>query len=416
MLKVPEIPLVTTCNTCKMVFQNTDEVKAHYREEIHVINSKRRSQNLPPVNPDDLIRMKKMVGSGKSTKSSANSVSASRSSLSKGRVQRTVLQPSSDSISVASKGTVNSKRVLESAKDDQIRQLISKLGISEERADRIIDKALLDTIHDNEDEASDISDNEDEEDDIAPLPIGPNICIFDGKEFSCTEACLEYSRLRYGFFIPDQEYLTDLDGLLNYLGEKVKLGGLCLYCQKQFTPGKPCMDHMVSKAHCKLRYEDGVDLDEYEDFYDFSSTYEDCSDEDNEEVIHISDAGELMLPNGRKAGHRDHRIYFKQYFKPAEDRPSVLALRREELLQISQQLGRSARETGAISRMSDAQVMTLLGQESREMRKMRTLEQRAQRKYEFRIMKTQEYKSTVDKLRSQATTTAKIRDYHSILV
>jgi pre-60S factor REI1 len=223
--------------------------------------------------------------------------------------------------------------------------------------------------------------------------------------------------LKFGFFIPDREYLTDLDGLLTYLSEKVKLGGLCLFCQKQFTPGKPCMDHMVSKSHCKIRYEDGVDLDEFEDFYDFSACYEDAdSDDGNEDVIQIDAAGDLILPSGLKAGHRMRRIYYKQWFKPEETRESVLAQRREELVRLYGQLGRPFRESAIMSRLSDAEVMNMLHQQQRQVRKLKFIEERAQRKHEFRSIKTREYQSTTDRLRSSATTTDKIRDYHSILV
>ena len=69
-----------------------------------------------------------------------------------------------------------------------------------------------------------------------------------------------------------------------------------------------------------------------------------------------------------------------------------------------------------MSRMSDAQVMEVLHQQQRQVRKLKLYEERAQRRQDFRILKTKEYKSTQDKLRSSATTTAKIRDYHSILV
>lgn len=32
------------------------------------------------------------------------------------------------------------------------------------------------------------------------------------------------------FFVPDVEYLSDPQGLLGYVEEKVKLGHICLYC------------------------------------------------------------------------------------------------------------------------------------------------------------------------------------------
>ena len=398
------VPVVTSCNTCKLSFESIEEVKLHYRDELHVLNSKRRAQNLPPVSMEDFRRLPKKPQPNKRLGSSANTVVSQKPK--KGS------RPSdkSDDVSITSKSTVHSKQAIDATKDEHVRSLIAKLGISEERADSIINKALVDV----EDEHSDLSEDEEPE---PPLPCAPNISIFDGKEFKSTEDCVKYMYLKYGFFIPDQEYLMDINGLLNYLSEKVKLGGICLYCQKQFPPGRPCMNHMISKSHCKVRYEDGIDLDEYEDFYDYSACYEDVSDsEDEEEVLQINAAGDLILPNGCIAGHRKRRIYYKQYLKPEDRRPAILAQRREELLRFQSLLGKSWRDSDIVSRMSDAQVMEVLHQQQRQVRKLKLYEERAQRRQDFRILKTKEYKSTQDKLRSSATTTAKIRDYHSILV
>jgi len=34
----------------------------------------------------------------------------------------------------------------------------------------------------------------------------------------------------HSFFIPEIEYLVDLRGLIKYLGEKISVGNVCLYC------------------------------------------------------------------------------------------------------------------------------------------------------------------------------------------
>ncbi len=91
----------------------------------------------------------------------------------------------------------------------------------------------------------------------------------------------------HSFFIPDVEYLVDLEGLLQYLGEKISIGNICLFCNgKSFNSMESVQQHMVWKkktplflfatdsnkrdqAHCKLPYEE-KDEDEYLDFYDFT--------------------------------------------------------------------------------------------------------------------------------------------------
>jgi pre-60S factor REI1 len=75
---------------------------------------------------------------------------------------------------------------------------------------------------------------------------------------------------KYGFFLPDREYLTDMEGLVGYCQEKIKLGHMCLYCHKVFPTWQGCQKHMVSKRHTKLKYEAGIDLEDLTLFYDFA--------------------------------------------------------------------------------------------------------------------------------------------------
>ena len=220
--------------------------------------------------------------------------------------------------------------------------------------------------------------------------------------------------LKYGFFIPDQDYLIDKEGLLIYLHEKVKLGGICLYCQKQLKPGRPYQNHMISKSHCKIAYEEDIDAEEFEDFYDFTSTYDDINEEYEDKRIEINDiTNELVLLDGRTLGHRAFKTYYKQRYRRQDDRPSVLAQQREQLLKYSSQFGTSINAMELI-KMRDADVMTSLIHYHKQIRKGQVMEQRAQKRKDF-IDQRREYRSSVAKLRSSETTTAKIRDYHKLL-
>lgn len=147
---------------------------------------------------------------------------------------------------------------------------------------------------------------------LAKAKIKPNISLFDDAEFESTEECLEHMKKKFGFFIPDTEYLVDFNGLLTYLSEKIRLGGYCIYCQKHLFPGRPCQSHMLSKSHCKMRYEEGIDMDEFDQFYDFSSlqlTTE--GTEANDFVAEETAQGDLLLPNGRLIGNRNLRRYHR---------------------------------------------------------------------------------------------------------
>jgi len=56
--------------------------------------------------------------------------------------------------------------------------------------------------------------------------------------------------LAHGLFIPEREYLIDLRGLIVYLGEKVGVGNVCIYCGKSFTSSEGTRAHMVLTSSC----------------------------------------------------------------------------------------------------------------------------------------------------------------------
>jgi pre-60S factor REI1 len=117
------------------------------------------------------------------------------------------------------------------------------------------------------------------EEDEEPPEINPCQCPFDSHISTTPTTNLHYMKTHYSFFLPDYEYITDLEGFLGYCNEKVRWGTTCLYCQKSFTSAEGTVKHMRDKRHCKILYETGVDMEEYDVFYDFTSMY-DNDDED----------------------------------------------------------------------------------------------------------------------------------------
>mmetsp|Transcript_28953 Transcript_28953/g.48614 ORF Transcript_28953/g.48614 Transcript_28953/m.48614 type:complete len:412 (+) Transcript_28953:30-1265(+) len=398
------------CNTCKACFATTEKIKDHYRSNWHVLNSKRRVQELLPLSRAEF---KALVQANNKTQNSKNGEKKSNNKVVNDPKEKTVTKAQD----VSKPGTTS----------------LPECGKSHNN------EVVNTSDNDGEDEEEVWEDVDDDDDDgdgggegTGPRPpIAPNISIFDDKSFSTTEECVQYMATSYGFFLPDVEYLEDLDGLLLYLGEKVKLGGYCLYCQKLFTPGRPCQNHMMSKSHCKLRYEEGVDLDEYEDFYDFTASYEDVEEDEEEEeevdedgnvlapsnrnLIEFNSAGELVLKGGEKVlGHRDFRLYYKQYYRPADTRATVLAAQREELLRLGGKFGGLKHSVDEVEGMGDVQVMDLLIKYQKEVRKGTVVEQRAQQRKQGADQR-KEIQSKAQKVRSSEVITNKIRDYHRSL-
>eukprot|EP00947_MAST-08B_sp_MAST-8B-sp1_P001734 g1734.t1 len=190
-------------------------------------------------------------------------------------------------------------------------------------------------------------------------PWDVTCCLFCSEKHATVEDNVSHMHKEHGFFIPDAEYLMDLEGLIGYLGLKISYGHVCLYCNgrgKSFDDLRSVQAHMRSKFHCKLLYDEDVDLDEYEDFYDFEqpdpldpeavaahkakleaeakaaadgSVLAVAAGQEGGEEMHVAPTtGELVLAGGRRVvGHRSLRAYYKQRYRPMDLRPAVLAER-----------------------------------------------------------------------------------------
>ena len=349
-----------------------------------MFNSKRRANELAPLTLNDFRKFK----ASQPSKNPLGTVS-SKPAIDNSKVQKQgsvnsplsifktpseaqkSFVPSEDENKVKADNTAEAVVVVEEEEEEVQRlalRVSSTLGVSAERTERIVSFALAadakDVEENRDEEEKEFEDDEEEED----IEITAQMSIFDEKTFESTEENLKYMEETYGFFIPDKEFLTDLEGFIVYLGSKVRIGGLCLYCQKQLTPGRPCQNHMINKSHCKITYEEDIDMDEYEDFYDFSASWEedgeeieyDSDGEPIEKCLEISRIGELILPDGRTVGHRDLRIYYKQKYRTQDTRPSVLAQKREELLRLESIFGGLNMSQNEIQRLTDAQVTSAL--------------------------------------------------------
>lgn len=68
----------------------------------------------------------------------------------------------------------------------------------------------------------------------------------------------------------DHRFISDLDGLLEYLHQKVRWGRCCLYCTRLFRDASSCQRHMIDVSHCKVAYATEEEISEVVDFYDFT--------------------------------------------------------------------------------------------------------------------------------------------------
>lgn len=60
-------------------------------------------------------------------------------------------------------------------------------------------------------------------------------CLFCSRASASLEENLAHMTGEHSFFVPDLEFCTDLEGLIKYLGQKIGVGGVCLFCLKEFS-------------------------------------------------------------------------------------------------------------------------------------------------------------------------------------
>jgi len=169
------------------------------------------------------------------------------------------------------------------------------------------------------DEDTSEDDNEFDE----PIPL--KSCLFCQKTFETFGGSLQHMLKVHGFYIPFASQIDDLEGLFGYLGAKVGMGHVCLWCHKSKNSLEAIRAHMSDSNHCKMDPEEDEDIME---FYDVPDDY--SSDEEGEEgkvkkgIAGINDAGEIYLHNGKIIGHRRYKKEYAQPVKPLETRESVL--------------------------------------------------------------------------------------------
>jgi pre-60S factor REI1 len=269
---------------------------------------------------------------------------------------------------------INSKR----HKENELKPLPPAPAVSANTVENIPPKMTSLTI------AEDASDDEiertiDEKIAAARSKLSASHCLFCAVESADLENNLTHMASVHSFFIPDADYLVDVTGLISYLGEKIAVGNVCIYCNgkgREFRTLDAVRKHMLDKSHCKIAYDLEADRLEISDYYDFTASYPDADtrqasrlgqtdawvDVEDEEEVDGDDASgeevvdedsdgdsdslpdneitygdshlELVLPSGARIGHRSMRRYYAQSFPrggKAEDPNSGAALVRRLL-------------------------------------------------------------------------------------
>ena len=354
------------------VFESRAEIAEHYKSDWHKYNLKRREAGLALLKEED-FRMRLETALALRKEREGREERTGKDHLKNKQKERKRKQQQQGGSKLGSGATAVAQAAAYS-------QMKSAIGVRMEEEAKEAEYMVVEETTENR-----IEDHAEQEMEEDPPDINPYQCLFDKHVSSSIDTNVERMHRKYGFFIPDQEYLIDKEGLVGYCHEKIKLGHICLCCHKTFTTWQGCQKHMISTRHTKLRYERGIDLEEFDPFYDFAEAdaeflakysknnnandtdmevveekgnddddeWEDVSDDEEmvekqeceddglydslydgyqEEIakygFDVTPLGELILPDGRIIGHRTLSRYYKQHFRPSMDDPAVTAARR----------------------------------------------------------------------------------------
>ncbi|KAF8894908.1 C2H2 type zinc-finger-domain-containing protein [Gymnopilus junonius] len=365
-----------TCLSCSIAFLSPEDQRVHYRSDHHRYNMKRRVASLPPISVEvfnqKVLERRTETAVMSSTKGSSCEVC--NKTYTTENAYRTHIQSKKHKENEVKAALKPARQTSDPEQDgnDSVPEKEIPVPTAAPTAQKEED-LLAEKTPDNVAEGEEGSDDEvvktiEEKIAAARLRLSDKHCLFCSHVSSSLDNNLTHMSTAHSFFIPDAEYLIDIPGLITYLGEKIAVGNVCIYCNekgREFRSMDAVRRHMVDKSHCKIAYDKERDRLELSDYYDFSSSYpdaedkkssaeegdeewEDADDVSNDEVDEIVDESasdatsdsssetedddeqlpdnqltygdtpyELVLPSGARIGHRTMRRYYAQSFPGA---------------------------------------------------------------------------------------------------
>lgn len=80
--------------------------------------------------------------------------------------------------------------------------------------------------------------------------------LFDRESFETVDECLKYMQKKYSFYVPHMEQVTDLPGLLSFLGRQLwEPPHACISCGRHFPDLGSARRHMIDKGHTHVGME-----------------------------------------------------------------------------------------------------------------------------------------------------------------
>ncbi|KAI1826720.1 C2H2 type zinc-finger-domain-containing protein [Xylaria intraflava] len=303
-----------TCNTCQVAFRYADTQKGHMKSDWHRYNLKRRVASLPPISSE--VFTEKVLQARAATTAEAdragfqqlcevcqrtyysensyrNHIGSQKHKAKQAAMSRrgaTVDDASSVMSSTFSLGDpipVPPEEVDSDAEEEfnEVVEGLQKTSLKERPSPvkRPSHPApSTDPQHHQEQTTSDQS-SETVSGTSATAPGGTlKSCLFCNYDSPTIPLNVLHMERIHGMFIPEKQYLVDLDGLITELQQRIQEYHECLYCGKLKNTSAAVQTHMRDKGHCMIPFTTEEEQLSIGDFYDFRSTYSDVEDSEDE--------------------------------------------------------------------------------------------------------------------------------------
>uniref|UniRef100_A0A0B7A7M7 C2H2-type domain-containing protein n=1 Tax=Arion vulgaris TaxID=1028688 RepID=A0A0B7A7M7_9EUPU len=257
-----------TCLTCNVAFQDVNLGRLHYKTDWHRYNLKRKVANLTPVTLEKFEERQRLQDQQEQEKTSSHDTcfckpcnkAFSTANTYENHVQS---KKHKDVVSGTPKQKKEKKPRIQHSSTSDMKP--SPVPVDSE----VVHADSHEVMEDDNSDAESWNSSEENS-------LGLEECLFCSLVSSSLQENINHMT-SHGFFLPDAEYITDLEGLITYFGEKVGIGHVCLWCNekgRRFHSTKDVQRHMIDKGHCKILHEGDV-IFEYSDFYDYTSSYPD---------------------------------------------------------------------------------------------------------------------------------------------
>lgn len=298
-----------TCASCHSIFGNAESQRAHYQSDWHRYNLRRKVAELPPVTESVFLSRLDLLGRETAAAGAAptghifdctacRKTFASEKSFENHIKARKHLEAVSAGVgsSLPALGKKSGSHPGEGSKAS------SNLYLDKDASEEQIREALESRLS-------------------LARRLRPEECIFCNHCSEGFESNMEHMTKEHSLYIPDLDFVEDLQGLVAYLADKVGVAFCCLYCPASVWPFQSLeavRRHMIDKGHLKIRF-DEEGMEELANFYNYEQIVSDDGDEDfvdvdedeegygvhDDDTLYISpDETKLLLPSGKCIGHR----------------------------------------------------------------------------------------------------------------